>query len=328
MLQAPRGPENKLPVIYQQIRQLTGVKNTAMQLFEPMGQNFGLDLVALKDKPEEKIEVSYKMGDEDFIPFYSMKILAGRNLLKSPEPKEMVITESMVTAMGLQKPEDAIGKELFWMDNAFPIVGVVADFHQQSMHEKIPPTFITTIPGTGNIIARLHGQTPAEAEATIAQIATLWASVYPNHKMEYRFLDEEIAKFYEKERKTSQLVNLATVIAILISCLGLYGLSLFEVEQRTKEIGIRKVLGASVAGITGLLARDFLKLVLIAIVIASPVAWYFMQKWLADYAYRIDIQVWMFVAAGAVAVGIAFLTVGFQAVKAALANPVKSLRSE
>jgi putative ABC transport system permease protein len=328
MLNAPRGPENKLPSIYAQIQQLAGVQNTAMQLFEPMGENFGLDLVTYKGKTEQVMEVSYKMGDEKFIPFYKMKLLAGRNLLKSAEPKELVVTESMVTAMGLQKPEEAIGQQLIWRDKPFPIVGVVADFHQQSMHEKIPPTFITTIPGTGNIIARLNARSPAETEATIAQIAALWAGIYPNNKMEYRFLDEGIAKFYEKERNTSRLINLATLIAILISCLGLFGLSVFEAAQRTKEIGIRKVLGATVVSITGLLAKDFLKLVAIAILIASPIAYYFMNQWLADFAYRIDIQWWMFAAAGFLAVAIAFLTVGGQAVKAALANPVKSLRSE
>jgi putative ABC transport system permease protein len=328
MLNAPHGPANKLPSIYAQIQQLAGVQNTAMQLFEPMGENFGLDLVTYKGKTEQVMEVSYKMGDEKFIPFYKMKLLAGRNLLKSAEPKELVVTESMVTAMGLQKPEEAIGQQLIWRDKPFPIVGVVADFHQQSMHEKIPPTFITTIPGTGNIIARLNTRSPAETEATIAQIAALWAGIYPNNKMEYRFLDEGIAKFYEKERNTSRLINLATLIAILISCLGLFGLSVFEAAQRTKEIGIRKVLGATVVSITGLLAKDFLKLVAIAILIASPIAYYFMNQWLADFAYRIDIQWWMFVAAGAVAVGIAFLTVSFQSIKAALANPVKSLRSE
>ena len=328
MLNAPRGPENKLPAIYPQIQQLTGVEKTAMQLFEPMGQNFGLDLVTYKGKTEQAMEVSYKMGDEQFIPFYKMKILAGRNLLKSEEPKEMVITESMVTAMGLQKPEEAIGQQLIWMDTPYPIVGVVADFHQQSMREKIPPTFITTIPGTGNIIARLNAKSPAETAATIAQIAALWESIYPNHKMEYRFLNDEIAKFYENDLKTSRLVNLATFIAILISCLGLFGLSVFEAVQRTKEIGIRKVLGASVVGITGLLAKDFLKLVLIAVAIATPIAYYFMQQWLSDFAYRVDIQWWMFAGAGVLAMLIAFLTVGAQSVRAALANPVRSLRSE
>jgi putative ABC transport system permease protein len=328
MLPAPMGVENKTAILYPQIQKLAGVEKSALQVFEPMGKNFGLDIVTYKGKTEQSFEVSYKMGDENFIPFYEMKMLAGRNLLKSEEGKALVITESMITAMGLQKPEEALDKQLIWTGKPYPIVGVVADFHQQSMHEKIPPTFITSLPGIGNMVVKLRGQTPAETEAIIAQIAGLWAAVYPNHKMEYGFLDDEIGKLHEKERKTSSLVHLATFIAIFISCLGLYGLTVFSAARRTKEIGIRKVLGASVAGITGLLAKDFLKLVVIAVVIASPVAYYCMQQWLADFAYRIEIHWWMFAAAGAVAMAIAFLTVGGQAMKAALSNPVESLRSE
>ena len=293
-----------------------------------MGQNFGLDRVVFKGTTEQVFDADYKMGDENFIPFYGMKLLAGRNLMKSEEAKEMVISENFVKALGFQNPEAALGQSLYWRDKAYPIVGVVADFHQQSMHEKIPPTFITTTKNARNIAVKLSGQTRADIEATVAQIAGLWSAVYPEHKMEHRFLEDTIAQFYEKERKTSRLVNLATFIAIFISCLGLYGLSVFSTAQRTKEIGIRKVLGASVSSVMALLSRDLLSLVLVALVLASPVAYYFMQKWLSDFAYRVDIQGWMFAVAGLAAVVIAFLTVGFQSIKAALANPVKSLRSE
>ena len=327
-LTAPRGSENKLPVLYPKIQQLTGVQKAALQLFEPMGQNFGLDRVVFKGKTEQVFDAAYKMGDENFIPFYGMKLLAGRNLMKSEEAKEMVITANFVKALGFQTPEAAIGQSLYWRDKAYPIVGVVADFHQQSMHDKIPPTFITTTKNARNIAVKLSGQTPVDVEATIAQMASLWATVYPEHKMEYSFLEDTIARFYEKERKTARLVNFATFIAILISCLGLYGLSIFSTAQRTKEIGIRKVLGASVGSVVSLLSKDILSLVLLALVLASPVAWYFMQRWLADFAYRIDIQWWMFAAAGLAAVLIAFLTVGFQSARAALTNPVQSLRSE
>jgi putative ABC transport system permease protein len=159
-------------------------------------------------------------------------------------------------------------------------------------------------------------------------VEAAWKNIVPGEPLEYSFLDEEFQKNYKAESRLSYIVGYFTFIAILISCLGLFGLATFTAEQRTKEIGVRKVLGASVAGITGLLAKDFLKLVLIAIVIASPIAWYFMQKWLANFAYRVEMQWWMFATAGAAAVAVAVLTVGFQSVKAALANPVKSLRSE
>jgi putative ABC transport system permease protein len=268
------------------------------------------------------------LGDEHFIPFYEMRILAGRNYMKSDTARELVITEGFARAMGFQKPAEALDQQLQWRGVSYPIVGVVADFHQQSMREKIPHTFLTTAQHTGSLAVKLKAKTAAEAQLTLGQMAQYWKEVYPDNKFEFRFLDDTIAKFYVSEQKTAHLVNLATFIAILISCMGLFGLIIFITEQRRKEIGIRKVLGASVAGITGLLAKDFLKLVVIAIVIASPIAYYFMQKWLADFAYRIDMQWWMFAAAGALALLIAFLTVSFQSVRAALANPVKSLRSE
>jgi putative ABC transport system permease protein len=150
----------------------------------------------------------------------------------------------------------------------------------------------------------------------------------PDQPFRVRFLDEAFGRMYESERRVAKIAGVFALLSVLISCLGLFGLATFTAEQRTKEIGIRKVLGASVAGITGLLAKDFLKLVLIAILIASPIAWYSMRRWLSDFVYHIDIQWWMFVGAGALAVCIAFLTVSLQSVKAALANPVKSLKSE
>jgi putative ABC transport system permease protein len=155
-----------------------------------------------------------------------------------------------------------------------------------------------------------------------------WAEMAPDKPFDYAFLDQRFDRLYATEARTEKVVGLSALLAAFIACVGLFGLATFMTGQRTKEIGIRKVLGASVAGITGLLAKDFLKLVLVAIVLASPVAYFFMNKWLADFAYRIDIQWWMFAAAGAAAVAIAFLTVGFQSVRAALVNPVKSLRSE
>jgi len=162
----------------------------------------------------------------------------------------------------------------------------------------------------------------------LADIEKMWKRLVPGEPLEYTFLDDDFQKNYKIDRQMAGLVGSFTGIAILISCLGLFGLAAFAAERRTKEIGIRKVLGASVAGITGLLAKDFIKLVLIAIVIASPLAWWGLQKWLQDFAYQIKIQWWMFAIAGLIAVVIAFLTVAGQAVKAALTNPVKSLRSE
>ena len=163
---------------------------------------------------------------------------------------------------------------------------------------------------------------------TLTYIQQIWQDAFPDEVFEYQFLDEHLAHLYETEILTARLVNAFTGVAILICCLGLYGLISFIVVQRTKEIGIRKVLGASVASIVTLLSLDFLKLVLLAIIIGSPIAWYVMQQWLADFAYKIDMTWWYLALSGGLAVGIALLTVSFQTIKAALMNPVESLRSE
>jgi putative ABC transport system permease protein len=160
------------------------------------------------------------------------------------------------------------------------------------------------------------------------KIEKYWKELYPDEKFEYRFYDETLAKYYDKEKKMGQIMNIAMAVAIFISCMGLFGLAAFTAEQRTKEIGIRKVLGASAGGVVLMLSRDFMKPVAISILIASPVAWYFMHKWLQDFAYRIDIDWWIFILAGACAVLIAQLTVSFMTIKAAFTNPAKSLRTE
>ena len=213
----------------------------------------------------------------------------------------------------------------------FQVVGVMRDFHLASVKNLIEPTALfhessKTYQTWGSYIAvRLKA---GSEKAAIDKTAALWKAAIPGAPFEYDFLDASFARLYREEAKTASVLGVFTVLALFIGCLGLFALATFTAEQRTKEIGIRKVLGASVAGITGLLAKDFLKLVGIAIVLALPVAYYFMQQWLDDFVYRIELQWWMFAMAGGVAVAIAFFTVSFQSVKAALANPVKSLRSQ
>ena len=205
-------------------------------------------------------------------------------------------------------------------------MGVVRDFHLKSLREKIDPCIITSKADRyvkAGIL--LSGQNPVQ---TVSYIRQTWQKLYPDEVFEYQFLDEQIASFYETETLTARLINAFTGIAILICCLGLYGLVSYVVVQRTKEIGVRKVLGASVLSIVTLLSKDFLKLVLIAIFIATPIAWWAMNKWLSDFAYKIDIAWWVFALAGLLAVGIALITISFQSIRTARMNPVKSLRSE
>jgi putative ABC transport system permease protein len=282
-----------------------------------------------------EVNTTFLGTDENYIPLYQLKIIAGRNIFSSDTIRELVINENCARGLGFKKPEDAVGKLVDFgfsngpVDVKRPIVGVVADFHSQSLHDPINPVTIANDRGR-TVAIKLNNQSthPKEFQSAMAQIEKIWKSVYPNDPFEYRILDDQIAKFYDSYRKTNQIMITAMVIAIFISCMGLFGLAAFTAAQRRKEIGVRKVLGASVSGIVALLSKDFLKLVILSMVLGSPIAWYFMSNWLNDFAYRINLSVWIFLLAGSMALLIAFITISFQAIKAAVANPVTSLRSE
>lgn len=325
-----RTSSEKGSVLAQKLKQVAGIERVTMEWFPPMGSAYMMTKLKYRGKKEIEMDVSAKVGDENFIPLYQLRLLAGRNYLKSDSLRELVINATYAKALGFKKPAEALNQLLEFDGKPYPIVGVVADFHEQSFHEKISAAFIAYLPQARNIGVKLatKGGGVSDLTTTLATMEAQWKAVYPDRKFEYTFLDDSIAKLYEKEQQTGQLVNTATAIAILISCLGLFGLATFTAEQRTKEIGVRKVLGASVSSIVALLSKDFLKLVLVAIIVASPLAWWAMTTWLADFAYKVDIEWWVFALAGAMAVAIALLTVSFQSIRAALMNPVRSLRSE
>lgn len=276
-----------------------------------------------------KRQVFRKTVDTNYVRLYGMRLLAGRNIHASDTTNEFVINETAVAAFGFSSPQDAIGKIIGQEGSKFPVVGVIKDFHQQDFHSTIDPlALMADKDNQSEFNIKLNTADPSKWQQTIKAIEKKWYSFYPAGTFAYKFYDQQLEAMYKEERNVSRLINLATIIAVVISCLGLFGLAIITAFQRTKEIGIRKVLGASVAGIVGILSSDFVKLVLIALVIATPVSWWAMNKWLSDFAYRINIEWWMFALAGFTAVIIALLTVGFHAVKAAVANPVKSLRSE
>ncbi len=284
-----------------------------------------------------KVEVNttFLGTDENYIPLYQLKIIAGRNIFSSDTIRDLVINETCARVLGFKKPEDALGKLVDFgfgngpVDVKRPIVGVVADFHSQSLHDPIDPVTFANDRGR-TISIKLNSQSahPKEFQSAMAQIEKLWKSVYPNDPFEYRILDDQISNFYNSYQKTNQIMNTAMIIAIFISCMGLFGLASFTAVQRRKEIGVRKVLGASVSSIVSLLSKDFLKLVILSVAIASPIAWYLMRNWLNEFAFRINFSLWIFLLAGSTALFIAFITVSFQAIKAGIENPVKSLRSE
>ncbi|MBS1611034.1 MAG: ABC transporter permease [Bacteroidetes bacterium] len=327
--------EGKLKVFTNNCKQLPGVRNAIWQGAAPMGFAQNIDNFQFKDKEENSRQVLVDIGNRDFIPFYEMKIIAGRNMLESDSLNEFIINETYAKALGFKNPGDAVGKllhQVFYQgEKPYPIVGVVADYHTGSLKEAIQPVVIENVPDRKASVAiklAWDDKNKKNVKATLARIETQWKKIFPDKAFDYSFLNESINWLYEPENKTVWLVNVAMSITIFISCMGLFGLGLFTAQRRTREIGIRKVLGASVTNIAAMLSKDFVLLVLAAILIASPIAWYFMNQWLQDFAYRTNISWWVFLLAGIASVLIALVTVSFQAIKAALANPVKSLRTE
>ena len=323
--------KGKLRTLAENVSHIAGVDKAIVQGNAPMGFAHGGDRLKYKGDKEIEMDMSIEAGDDAFIPFYQMKLVAGRNLLHSDTLQELVINVTATKAMGFSSPEQAIGKFLYQQDKPFPIVGVVADFHENSFHQAIQPMAIENDPARKKSMAvklAIAGKQAGDAKTTLSQIEQQWKKIYPEEPFNYSFLNESITWLYDQETKTAWLMNTAMIITIFISCMGLFGLALFSAERRTKEIGIRKVLGASVASIAALLSKDFVRLIIIAILIASPIAWYCMDQWLQDFAYRIHIGAGVFVLAGFGAILLALLTVSFQAIRAAIANPIKTLRTE
>jgi putative ABC transport system permease protein len=277
-----------------------------------------------------KADIKFVVADENFVPAYSIKTVAGRNFSKdfTTDTAAYLINEAAVKALGLKSNEAALGKQFKYGGRDGRIVGVINDFHFESLHQRILPIVFFMPTGTGNygnLSIKIAGNDVAGA---LAHIENTWKKFLPEVPYDYSFLDGRFEKLYESENKQGTIFTVFAFIAIFIACLGLLGLSAFAISQRVKEIGIRKVLGANVGNIVGLLSKDFLKLVLIAAIIAFPLAWFAMSKWLEDFAYRINIPWWIFIVAGMIAAVVAFATISFQAMKAANANPVKSLRTE
>ncbi|GAB4021891.1 ABC transporter permease [Spirosoma koreense] len=313
------------------IRRLAGVDRVSVAQSTPISGSWTTSTMTFKGrKGSKEINIYRKQGDTDYLNLFGFKLLAGRNYVDSDTARELVINETLARQMGFRNPADALGQFLETDNKSLlPVVGIVKDFNHRSLHYAIFPTaLMSQKSNTYQFNVLLRRGNAAQFDQVLAQIRVLWQQTYAGEPFEPEFFDEAVAKLYNKERNLGKLVNLFTALSIFISCLGLFGLATFIAQQRTKEIGVRKVLGASVPSLVALLSSDFLRLVLIAIVIATPIAWYAMHRWLQDFVYKIDIAWWLFALAGLLAVGIALLTVSFQSIKAALMNPVKSLRSE
>jgi len=278
-------------------------------------------------------DIKYVAADYDFVPAYGIHMAAGRNFSReySLDTASFLLNAASLQALGIQNPREALGRNFRYGNTKGKIIGIMQDFHFESLHQQILPIVLVLPPESqagntyGKISVKIAG---GNITTALNHLERTWKRYLPHSPFGYTFLDEKFNQLYQSEQRQGTLFTAFAGIAIFIACLGLLGLSAFAISQRIKEIGIRKVLGASVGSIVTLLSRDFLALVGIAAIIAFPIAWYAMHNWLQDFAYRIPIQWWIFLVAGIVAAAVALITISFQAIRAAIANPVKSLRSE
>ena len=300
-----------------------GIENVQDMLFYAEGRSL-----------KENVDISTVYVDNDYVKTLGIKILSGRSFSKefTADTNSLVLNEMAVEKLGYNAA-NAVGKKIYYefqgVKSAMTIIGVVKNYHFEGLQEEIKPIGLSIAPlfssANNYMIIDLKSDS---YEKLLSGIETLWKKVNPGTPFEYSFLDKDFQKNYQKEERTAQLIRYFALVAIFIACLGLFGLATFTAEQRTKEIGVRKVLGASIFGITRLLSEDFLKLVFVSVLIASPVAWWGMNIWLKDFTYKIQIEWWMFASAGVLAAAVALMTISFQSIKAALMNPVKALRSE
>ena len=322
----------KQAVLREKLRAIPGIENLSLSQEPPASNNYSITTLKFNNNGKEtETTVQEMQVDTAYFGLYKMKLLAGRSLEMSDTVKEYVINETYAKLIGFKNPADVIGQILSHGEHKkVPVVGVIADFQTGSTHTAIPPLAFTC---QLKRHCGFHIALPQHAGAdswpsTIAAIGKKFKEVYPEEDFKYSFFDEDIAKFYKKEQDISRLLNWSTGLAVFISCLGLLGLVIYTTTQRVKEIGVRKVLGASVSQIVTLLSKDFLQLVTLAFVIAAPLAWWAMNKWLQDFVYRTNMSWWVFAACGISMLVIALIVLSIRTIRAAVVNPVKSLRTE
>jgi putative ABC transport system permease protein len=278
-------------------------------------------------------DIKFVAADYDFIPTYGVHVVAGRNFSRSygTDTSNFILNEAAISAIGWRSPEQAIGRDFKYAQTKGKVIGVIGDFHFESLHQKIVPIILLNPPTTAtdsyfnNLSVKITGN---NVQNTLAFVEKTWKKYLPEIPYQSTFLDERFADLYKEEQRQGTIFTVFACIAIFIACLGLFGLSAFTISQRVKEIGVRRVLGANIDSIVILLSKDFLRLVLIASIIAFPIAWYAMTHWLGDFAYRASIHWWVFILAAVLASVVALATVSFHAFKAAVVNPVKSLKME
>jgi len=321
-----------------ELSQVPGVSSVSIGYGFPGDAVAGDEIIVPRNGQQVTQSATQLMVDFDYIKTLDLKIVAGRDFSKAMSTDKdhaWIINETAVKQLGFGSPQKALGQRLYWSPwgaskpDSFKtgqVIGVVKDFNYKSLYDKVETTVLQIFPDAAWKVA--VKMKTASIGNTINHVRNVWSKFTPDYPIEYKFIDENFAQMYNAEDKLKSLLWIFTSLAIFVGCLGLFGLAAYTAERRRKEVGIRKVLGASTKGIVLLLSRDFIKLVIISLLIASPVAGYFMNRWLQNFAYQVGIGWGVFAIAAIIALGIALLTVSFQAIRAALANPVKSLRTE
>jgi ABC-type antimicrobial peptide transport system permease subunit len=320
-------PDHRRFLLEEDIKKMPGVEKVSLGNDPPSASGWSANnMKFINGKKEIQTDVRIKFGDTNYLNLYHINILAGRNVVPSDTVKEYLVNETYLHALGFHNPVDILNKQV----DGKPIVGVISDFNQESLHASIKPlafTSATTI--SFQIHVALKPQQSIGAwKTTIASIQKSFKDYFPEEDFNYDFVDENIAKFYKSEQDISHLLQWSTGLAIFISCMGLLGLVMYTTNLRIKEIGIRKVLGASIGNIVGILSKDFVRLVLLASLLAIPLSWWAMNKWLDNFAYKTSINWWLFAGSTLFMMVIALITLSIQTVRAASANPVESLRTE
>jgi putative ABC transport system permease protein len=316
---------SKMRSLREQMAQIPGVEIASLASAPPAsgnvsGTNFKIEGVA------EDFSTQIKQIDGNYLSIYNLKLVAGRNILDLDTVTGFLVNEKLTKVVGLKNPEDALGKELTLWGKKYPVVGIVKDFHTVSLHQPIEPTVLfNRLSGYRTLGLKIDMR---RSQDIIDQLKQKWEAAYPDHLFEYEFLDQSIQRFYDGERKISTLLAVFTSIAIFIGCLGLFGLATFMANQKTKEIGVRKVMGASVENIVMMFSKEYVKLIIIGFALSAPLAWLAMNAFLDQFAYKIELGPAIFLVGFFATLIIAMLTVGYKSVKAAIVNPVKSLRYE
>lgn len=322
-------PTEKKQVLKQELATIPEIQAVSLGNQSPAFNGTMTTEVDYKQKGKNiKLDVASRSGDTAYLNVYKIKLLAGRNIMESDTASELLINETLAKQIGFNQPAEAVGQFLQFNGNQLPVVGVMKDFNQASVRSVVTPLIYFAAPKFGYVMHVSLQQDPSTWNKAIAKMTAAWKKTYPDMDFDYTFLDKTIEKFYKEDQQLSLLLSWSAGVAILISCLGMLGLVIFMTNRRVKEIGVRKVLGASVAQIVGLLLAEFTKLLVLAFIVAVPIAWWQTNKWLQNFAYHTALSWWIFAAGGTFIIAVALIIVSIRAGKAAMANPADSLRAE